>query len=71
MGSTNAGRVVVTPSVVGVEDGAVDVGAGVVSAVDVKIKSPVTVETGGVSVVIRGVGVVMGRVVKGVVVVMM
>lgn len=67
MGSTNAGRVVVTPSVVGVEDGAVDVGAGVVSAVDVKIKSPVTVETGGVS---TG-GVVMGRVVKGVVVVMM
>lgn len=59
VGSTNAGRVVVGLSVVG--DRAVDVGSGGVSAVDVKIMSSLlTVETGGVSGVIRGVVVVIG-----------
>lgn len=55
MGSTNAGRVVV-----GDEEGAVDIGSEVASAVDVIIKTfSVSVETEAVSVVIRGV-VVMG-----------
>lgn len=61
VGSTNAGRVVVGLSTVGDELGAVDVGSDGVSAVDVKIRtSSVTVETGTVIVVMRGVVVVMG-----------
>lgn len=56
VGSTNAGRLVVALSVVGGVEGAVGVVSGVVSAVDVRINSSsVTVETGAVSVVIRGV----------------
>lgn len=61
VGSTNAGKVVVGLSIVGDVLGAVDVGSGGVSVVDVKIRtSPVTVETETVSVVMRGVVVVMG-----------
>lgn len=55
MGSTDAGRVVVGDAV-----RAVDIASEVASAVDVIIKTfSVSVETGVVSVVIRGV-VVMG-----------
>lgn len=60
MGSTNAGSVVGGLSVVGDEEGAVDIVSGGVSAVDVKITaSLVTMGTGAVSVVMRGVAVVM------------